>query len=46
VSKVAKAVNANQFELADRLLNAGTSYAKASSELGVSFLRLRKEAGI
>jgi methyl-accepting chemotaxis protein len=46
VSKVAKSVNAKQFEIADSMLNAGTPYAKASSELSVSFLRLRKEAGI
>lgn len=46
VSKIAKAVNAQQFELAERLLSAGTEYTKASSALSVSFLRLRKEAGI
>jgi len=46
VSKVAKAVNAQQFDAATNMLSAGTDYAKASSELSVSFLRLRKEAGI
>lgn len=46
VTKVAKAVNANQFDAAESMLNAGTSYAKASSDLSVSFLQLRKEAGI
>mgnify|MGYP003351728318 CR=1 FL=1 len=46
VTKIAKAVNAQQFEQAQRLLGAGTEYSKASSELGVSFLRLRKEAGV
>ncbi|MFZ6800502.1 CZB domain-containing protein [Undibacterium sp. Di24W] len=46
VSKIAKAVNAQQFDLAERMLNAGTEYAQASSALSVSFLRLRKEAGI
>ena len=46
VSKVAKAVNAHKFEVADSMLNAGTAYVKASSELSVSFLRLRKDAGI
>ncbi|OGB25758.1 MAG: chemotaxis protein [Burkholderiales bacterium RIFCSPLOWO2_02_FULL_57_36] len=46
VAKVAKAVNARQFDVAERMLNGGTSYANASSALGVSFLQLRKEAGI
>ena len=46
VSKVAKAVNAQKFDAADSMLNSGTAYAKASSDLSVSFLRLRKEAGI
>lgn len=46
VAKIAKAVNAQQFELAESMLNAGTSYTQASSALSVSFLRLRKEAGI
>ena len=46
VSKIAKAVNAQQFDLAERMLNAGSDYTKASSDLSVSFLRLRKEAGV
>lgn len=46
VTKVAKAVNSKQFELAESMLDAGTTYAKASSALSVSFLQLRKEAGI
>ncbi|MFZ6819260.1 CZB domain-containing protein [Undibacterium sp. Ji22W] len=46
VAKIAKAVNAQQFELAESMLNAGTTYTHASSALSVSFLRLRKEAGI
>jgi len=46
VSKVAMAVNANRYSEAEGMLGAGTSYAKASSDLSVSFLRLRKEAGI
>jgi len=46
VSKIAKTVNAKQFDSAERMLNLGSSYALASSVLGVSFLRLRKEAGI
>lgn len=46
VTKVARAVNAMQFDAAEGMLNAGTPYAKASSALSVSFLQLRKEAGI
>lgn len=46
VTKVARAVNAGQFDVATDMLNAGTSYAKASSALSVSFLQLRKEAAI
>jgi methyl-accepting chemotaxis protein len=46
VTKVAKAVNAQQFTAADAMLNAGTPYAKASSALSVSFMQLRKTAGI
>lgn len=46
VTKVAKAVNAQQFAAAEGMLDAGTPYAKASSALSVSFLQLRKEAGI
>jgi hypothetical protein len=46
VTKVARTVNAQQFDAAESMLNAGTPYAKASSALGVSFLQLRKDAGI
>lgn len=46
VTKVARAVNAKLFDAAEGMLNAGTPYAKASSALSVSFLQLRKEAGI
>lgn len=46
VTKVARAVNAQQFDQAKGLLGAGTGYARASSALGVSFLQLRKQAGI
>lgn len=46
VTKVARAVNAKQFDTAEDMLNAGTPYAKASSALSVSFLQLRKEARI
>lgn len=46
VTKVAKAVNAKQFDVAEGMLSAGTSYAEASSALSVSFLQLRKQAGI
>jgi hypothetical protein len=46
VTNIAKAVNAKEFDKAEAMLNAGTAYAKASSALSVSFLQLRKEAGI
>lgn len=46
VTKVARAVNAKQFDAAQSMLDAGTPYAKASSALSVSFLQLRKAAGI
>ena len=46
VTRVAKAVNAKLFDSAEDMLSAGTPYAKASSALSVSFLQLRKEAGI
>jgi hypothetical protein len=46
VTKIARAVNAQQFDTAENMLNAGTSYATASSSLGVAFLHVRKEAGI
>ena len=46
VTKVASAVNTKQFDVAENMLGAGTPYAKASSALSVSFLQMRKEAGI
>jgi methyl-accepting chemotaxis protein len=46
VTKIARAVNSQQFDTAEAMLNAGTPYAQASSALSVSFLQLRKEAGI
>ena len=46
VTKVAKAVNAGEFTIAEAMLNAGTPYAKASSTLSVTFIQLRKAAGI
>lgn len=46
VTKVARAVNAQQFTAAEAMLDAGTPYAKASSALSVSFMQLRKVAGI
>lgn len=46
VTKIARAVNAKQFEIAEGMLNVGTPYAKASNALSVSFLHLRREAGV
>jgi len=43
--KVAEAINAGQYEDAERMLGAGTSYAQASSSVGVAIQRLRKDAG-
>jgi hypothetical protein len=39
-------VNAKQFDSAECMLNAATSYSKASSALSVSFMQLRKQAGV
>ena len=46
VSRVARVVNAHQFDEAHRMLEAGTPFAKASSALSVAFLQLRKDAGV
>lgn len=46
VAKVARAVNAEQFALAENMLGAATPYARASSALGVAFLQLRKAAAV
>ena len=46
VTKIARTVNSKQFEAAEVMLGAGTTYAKASNALSVSFLQLRKDAGI
>lgn len=42
VANIARKLNARQYEEAESMLGAGTAYAKISSELGVSILRLRK----
>jgi len=46
VIKVARSVNAKEFETAEAQLGAASDYAKASSALSVSFLQLRKQAGV
>lgn len=42
--KVAAAINAKKFTEAEAMLNAGTPYFSASSEVGVAIMRLKKEA--
>lgn len=46
VTKVAKVVNAGRYEEAQRMLDMGSGFTKASSALSVAFLRLRKDAGV
>lgn len=46
VTKVARMVNAGRFTEAQRMLDIGSGFAKASSALSVAFLRLRKDAGV
>lgn len=44
VASIARKVNAMRYDEAEQMLGAGTAYAHVSSALGVSFLRLRKQA--
>lgn len=46
VTKVARSVNAKQFDTVEGQLGPASDYAKASSALSVSFLQLRKQAGV
>lgn len=43
--KVAHAINAKNFDLAESMLGAGTTYFLASSAVGVAISHLRKEIG-
>ena len=46
VAKVAIAVNAGRYTLAEDMLSAATPFAKASVALSVAFLQLRKTADV
>ncbi|HJV51715.1 MAG TPA: CZB domain-containing protein [Noviherbaspirillum sp.] len=43
--KVAHAINAKNFDLAEAMLGSGTSYFLASSAVGIAISHLRKEIG-
>ncbi|HET9651365.1 MAG TPA: CZB domain-containing protein [Usitatibacter sp.] len=45
-AKVAQAVNARRYEQAESMLEGNTTYADASTAVGVAILRLKKEAGL
>jgi len=44
--KIASAINAQKFTEAEAMLGAGTAYAKASSDVGVAIMHLKKEANL
>ena len=44
--KVATAINAKKYVEAEAMINAGTTFAEASSALGVAIMRLKKEANL
>jgi len=44
--KIANAINAKKYTEAEAMLNAGTTYAAASSAVGVSIMKLQKETGL
>ena len=41
--KVAKAINAKQYDIAEAMLGSGTGYTRASNEVGVAITHLKKE---
>lgn len=41
--KIASAINAKEYTKAERMLDAGTTYAAPSSAVGVSIMKLKKE---
>lgn len=43
--KVAAAINSKKFDQATNMLSAGTTYAAASSAVGVAIMKLKKEIG-
>ncbi len=44
--RVAQLINQKKFTEAEAMLNSGTSYAAASSAVGLAIMRLKKEAGL
>lgn len=44
--KVAIAINAKKYVEAEAMINAGTTFAQASSAVGVAIMKLKKEAGL
>lgn len=43
--KIARIINAKQYEQAEQMLNGGNGYAHASSAVGVAINHLKKEIG-
>lgn len=41
--KVARAINAKQYDIAEAMLGSGTGYSHASNEVGVAITHLKKE---
>ena len=44
--KVAAAINAKKYDVAEAMLGGGTPYAAISSDVAVAISRLKKEAGV
>ncbi len=44
--RVAQSINQKKFAEAEAMLNPGTSYANASSAVGLAIMRLKKEVGL
>ncbi len=45
-AKVAETINKGSYAAAEALMDAGTAYTKASSEVGVAIMHLKKEANL
>jgi len=45
-SKVAKAINAGKYDEASAMIESGTPYARASSDVASALLKLKREAGL
>ena len=44
--KIATVINAKKYAEAEAMLNNGTNYAQASSQVGVAIMHLKKEANL